>query len=390
MTAGPAMTPEPGALRGQFLLDPSVTYLNHGGFGACPRPVFEAYQHWQLELERQPTAFMMQRRPGLLRDARARLAAYLNTAPGNLIFVTNATTGVNHVAQALDLQPGDEILTTDHEYGALERMWEFIGERQGTRLIRQPLPLPLTDAEQVVEAFWQGVTPYTRVIFLSHITSPTALTLPVAEICARARQAGLLTIIDGAHAPGQLPLALDDLGADFYAGNCHKWMGAPKGAGFLYARPERHDLVRPLVVSWEDEDAESDFVRRNQRTGTRDLAAFLSVPAALDFMQAHDWPAQQARCHDLARVARQALHEWSGAAPLCTDSPQWYAQMCTVLLPGDGDPAQLQAQLYEHHRLQVVLGTWQARLFLRVSVQAYNTTDDITRMMAALRASVVW
>lgn len=370
------------ALRSLFLLDPEVIYLNHGGFGACPRPVFEIYQHWQLELERQPTLFFMHRVRDALKQARDRLGAYLNTSGDNLIFVTNATTGVNYVAQSLDFQPGDEILTTDHEYGAMDRLWEFVCRKTGARYVRQAIPLPITSAEQVVETLWSAVTPRTRVIFLSHITSATAILLPVPQICARARAAGIFTVIDGAHAPGQIPLDLTRLGADFYAGNCHKWMCAPKGAGFLYARPECQPMIRPLVVSWEWDDT-SDYVRANQWQGTRDVAPFLAVPAAIDFMVAHDWDAVQARCHDLASEFRARLANWYGVSPLTPDSSAWFAQMFTLLLPMT-DPDDLQTRLYAERRVQLSIGAWHEQLQVRVSVQGYNTRRDMEAMFAAL------
>jgi isopenicillin-N epimerase len=238
------------ALKSQFLLDPDIAFLNHGSFGACPKPVFEAYQRWQLELERQPVEFLGRRFTALMRTAREKLAAYLHTAADNIVYVPNATVGVNIVARSLRLQPGDEILTTDHEYGAIDRTWRFICEKTGAALRTVPIPVPLPEAQTLVETLWAQVTPRTRVIALSHITSPTALIFPVKEICHRARAAGILTVIDGAHAVGQLPLALDDMGVDFYTSNCHKWLMAPKGSAFLYARPEAQSLVEPLVVSW--------------------------------------------------------------------------------------------------------------------------------------------
>ncbi len=360
-----------------------MIYLNHGGFGACPRSVFETYQYWQLELERQPTQFFMNRAARLLQEAREKLAAYLNTVSGNLIYVTNATAGVNHIAHSMRLSPGDEILTTNHEYGAMERMWEFICKHTGAHLVRQEVPVPFTTAEAVVEAFWRGVTPRTRIIFLSHITSSTALIFPVREICARAREAGILTVIDGAHAPGQIPLALDTIGADFYTGNCHKWMCAPKGSAFVYARPEVQELVEPLVVSWETE-GESDYVRSNQWQGTRDLATYLTVPAAIDFMEANDWETRRAQCHALASRARAQITDWYGVEPLSTEADHWFSQMFTVLLPY-ADPQQLTKAMYEKHGIQLSIGSWKDRLQVRVSVQAYNTQDDLDRMFRALQ-----
>jgi isopenicillin-N epimerase len=220
-----------------FLLDPEVIFLNHGSFGATPAPVFEAYQRWQRELEKQPVEFLDRRAPGLLEEARSRLSSFLGTETDNLVFTCNATTGVNIVAHSLNLKPGDEVLATDHEYGAMDRTWGFLSEKYGFKYINYKLPFPLTDPESLVDAFWQGVTSQTRVIFLSHITSPTGIILPVAALCARARQAGIISIVDGAHAPGQIPLNLEQTGADFYTGNLHKWLCAPKGSAFIYARP---------------------------------------------------------------------------------------------------------------------------------------------------------
>ncbi len=204
-----------------FLLRPDIIFLNHGSFGACPRPVFDEYQRWQRELERQPVEFLGRRFDGLLRAAREPLAQYVNCDPDELVYVPNATTGLNIVARSLALQPGDEILSTDHEYGALERTWTFLAEKTGAVYRRQPIPVPVTTADEFIERFWSGVTPRTRVIFLSHLTSPTALIFPVQELCRRAREVGILSIVDGAHTVGQIPLDLTALGADFYSSNCH-------------------------------------------------------------------------------------------------------------------------------------------------------------------------
>ena len=201
---------------------------------------------------------------------------------------------------ALRLRPGDEILTTDHEYGAMDRTWRYICDQIGARYVQRPIPLPVTTHADFVEHFWAGVTERTRIIFISHITSPTALTFPVAEICRRARAAGILTIVDGAHAPGQLPLNLVELGADIYTGACHKWLCAPKGAAFLYARPEVQPWLEPLVVSWgweAEKPGPSRFVDWHEWQGTRDLAAYLTVPAAIRFQAEHAWDDVRRRCH---------------------------------------------------------------------------------------------
>ncbi len=369
-------------LRPHFLLDPDVVFLNHGSFGACPAPVFDTYQNWQRELERQPVEFLGRRADDLLDTARGALGEYLNVPADELIFVPNATVGVNTVARSLQLQPGDEILTSDHEYGAMDYTWEFICGKTGAVYIHHPIPLPVGEVDEVVESFWSAVTPRTRVIFLSHITSPTALILPIEEICRRAHEAGIVTIIDGAHAPGQLPLDLTGLGADFYTGNCHKWLCAPKGSGFLHARREHHAALEPLVISW-GWLPDSDFVKQNQWQGTRDIAAFLSVPAAIDFQREHNWDMVQAECHSLASAARGRISSLFDLTPVQPDSTEWFMQLVTVPLP-DCDPIVVKAQLYDNYRVEVPLTAYNGQNLIRVSFQGYNTADDLDSLVAAL------
>lgn len=372
------------ALRNQFLLDPDVVFLNHGSFGACPIPVFEQYQHWQRELERQPVAFFQRRADALLDEARQTIGAYLNASPDDLVFVPNATIGINTVARSLDLKPGDEILTTDHEYGAMDYTWAFICGKTGATYIRHSIPLPVTSHADFVESLWGAVTPRTKVIFISHITSPTALIFPVTEICRRARQAGILTVIDGAHVPGQLPLDLTALDVDFYSGNFHKWLCAPKGAGFLYARREHHATVNPLVISWGWTDGAS-FVKQNTWQGTRDLAAFISVPAAIQFQRENNWDTIRQQCHNLASTARTRISELSSREPISPDSTEWFAQMVTIPLP----PCDIEAvkeRLYKEHCVEVPLMVWNEKPYIRTSFQGYNTIDDLERLITGLRA----
>jgi isopenicillin-N epimerase len=374
------------ALRREFLLRPGVVFLNHGSYGACPRPVFEDYQEWQRELERQPVEFLGRRGRGLLEASRAALGAYVGAAGDDLVYVPNSTFALNVVARALPLTPGDEVLGTDHEYGAMERTWRFVCGRRGARYVRQAVPLRCASQDEVVEAVWAGVTPRTRVLFLSHITSPTATIFPVEALLRRAREAGILSVVDGAHVPGQLPLDLRALGADFYAGNCHKWLCAPKGSAFLYARREVQDVLSPLVVSWgwqSDRPGPSRFVDEQQLQGTRDPAAFLAVPAAIRFLEAHDWPAVRRRCHDALGGLRRAVGALTGLPPLTPDSPAWYAQMASFPLPPCDGPA-LKERLYDDYQVEVPVTTWQGQTFLRVSIQGYNSAADVETLLGAL------
>ena len=367
----------------QYLLGPDVVYLNHGSFGAVPRPVFDSYQHWQRELEANPSNFLGRRAPELLAVAREKLGAFINASPNDLTFVPNVTYGLNIVARSLNLKEGDVVLTTDHEYGAIDRTWRFSCEKSGARLVNQPIAVPVADSASVVEQIWAGVDENTRVISLSHITSPSALILPVEEICRRAREAGIVTVVDGAHAPGQVDLDLQQIGADFYCGNCHKWLSSARGAGFLHARPERQSLLEPLVVShgWErEEPGPSQFQDYFTWVGTIDPAAYLSVPAAIDFHVQNDWPDVRRACNQLLKESEQRILELSGLPPI-SPSSMW-SQMRLVLLPGKVESYQ---RLWEEDRIVVPVGQHRGQPGIRISVQAYNSPADLEILIQALQ-----
>jgi isopenicillin-N epimerase len=384
-------------MRDLFLLDPEVVFLNHGSFGATPRPVFAAWQEWQRTLERQPVYFYSHLYDQELRAARAALAAYVNAAAADLVFVHNATYGVNVVARSLDLRAGDEVLTSDHEYGACSNAWEIACRKTGAVYVRRHLPLPGEagyDAPGLVEHFWGGVTPRTRVIYLSHITSPTALTLPVAAICARARAEGILTVIDGAHAPGQIALDLQAIDADVYTGNLHKWLCAAKGAGFLWVRPALQPQIEPLVVSWgygpeRNHHLENDFVSAMQWQGTDDPTAFLSVPAAIAFQAEHDWPRHRARCHSLLAGTLARITARTGLPGAYGPDDRWYAQMAIAPIPLQADLPGLKRRLWEKYKIEVPLINWGGRHFVRISVQAYTTQAELDTLVEALGVEAV-
>jgi isopenicillin-N epimerase len=349
----------------------------------------EAYQDWQLRLERQPVLFLSRELPELMRVSRIALGDYLNTDADNLVYIPNATHGVNIVARSLELKPGDEVLTTDHEYGACDYAWEFNCRKIGASYIRQPIPLPLPTEEEIVERFWQGVTSRTKVIYLSHITSSTAARLPVETICRRARQREILTVIDAAHSPGHIPVDLQALDADVVTGNCHKWMLAPKGAGFLYVRRELQQLIDPLVVSWgthptPDIETGSRFIDILQWTGTKDPAAALTVPAAIRFMQEHNWEEVRCECHGLLRQAIERVCDLTGLPPLYPLESDVYSQMGIAPLP-PSDLTRLKSRLYEEYQIEVPLVEWQDRHFVRISIQAYNTREEVEALITALK-----
>jgi isopenicillin-N epimerase len=353
-------------VRDLFLLDPDIVYLNHGAYGACPRPVFERYQAWQLELEREPSDFMNRRLVDELAAARAALAAFVGAGADDVTFVPNATTAVNIAARALGLREDDEVLTTDLEYGACDFTWERVCAGAGARYVRVPVDELLDHRNE-----------RTRAVFISHITSETALRLPAERIVAEARAAGLTTIVDGAHAVAQLDLDLAALGADFYAGNCHKWLYAPKGAGFLYVAPHLQDTVDGTIVSWGYMGPETTFISRTERQGTRDNAAYLAVPDAIEFVQQHD---ERERCVALARAARRALCDLLGTEPLAPEDQ--ILQMASVLLPVP-EP-ELSRRLFEEHRIEIPTMGPRRDDLLRISIALYNTEEDVERLLDAL------
>ena len=384
------MTP-PDRMRELFLLDPQVIFLNHGSFGACPRDVFETQQRWQLEMERNPVAFLGRRSAQLLSYARAVLGSTLGASGEHLVFVPNATTGVNIVARSFALRPGDEVLSTDMEYGACDATWQHVCAQHGAHYRKVEIPLPF-EREEFVARVMAATTKRTRLIFTSHITSTTALVFPVADLCRAARERGIATLVDGAHAPGQIAVDLNAIGADFYTANCHKWLCAPKGAGFLHARPEHHGSLDATVISWGYAEGvtghvgfdaylgSSLFERRLQWQGTRDIAAWLSVPAAIEFQARHNWPAVRENCHALARHALDTLTRRHGLQPIARDAD--WAQMVAIPVPPQ-DADGLRERLFGESAIEIPVTSHAGQLFVRISVQGYNTPDDVERLLAA-------
>ena len=382
-------------LRSMFLLDPEVTFLNHGSYGACPRPVFERYQAWQAKLERQPVAFLDPAR-GLsdwMRDARVAMAAEIGADPDDIVGLTNATEALNIVAQSLDLRAGDEILTTDHEYAALDKTWAYVARRSGAKVVPVAIPMPLTDAGSFTDAVLAGITPRTRVVFLSHITSATALVLPSEAVIAKARARGITTVIDGAHTPGHIPLDLTTLGADYYAGNCHKWLMAPKGSAFLHVRRELQAGINPLVIShgWTTDAAlpgtkgvfgNTPFIDGLEMQGTRDPSAWLTVPEAIAFRRQHGWDRIAARCRDLVQDTAARVARMTGLPPL--SSPEFCApQMVSMPVPRC-DPMALKLALLDEYGIEIPCFDWQDHTIVRVSAQGYNTEGEMDKLVLAL------
>ncbi|WP_299345652.1 aminotransferase class V-fold PLP-dependent enzyme [uncultured Maritalea sp.] len=373
-----------------FLLRKGLTFLNHGSFGSCPKPVFQNYQDWQLRLEQQPVAFLDQERDLInnLSKPRHMLAQEFNTSAQNLVRVTNATTGLNAIARSIALTEGDEILTTDHEYAAVENTWEFLVRKVGAKIVRAQVTMPLLSADQFNEDLVSQMNERTKILLLSHITSPTALLFPIKRVIDEARRRGIITVIDGAHAPGLIDLDLDELGADFYVGNCHKWLLAPKGAGFLWARPDWHQKLEPLVIShgWNVKDRKEDrtaFLDGFEIQGTQDPSAWLAVPAALEFRETHHWDEVSAVCNQRAQEFAKRVTEFTQMEPL--SSPQFCAPQMVAMPMPKSDPKALKSFLLNERNIEIPVFDWKGTTIVRVSVAAYNSADDLNNLLEALR-----
>ena len=370
-----------------FLLSPDVTFLNHGSYGACPKPVFEKYQFWQRELERQPVQFMVEKVYKHLETARKKLGELVGCNSGDLIFIPNPTTGFTTVKNCLSFKPGDEILATDHEYGALIRGWNSISRKTGARFIQREIPLPCTTHGDFTEYFCEGITDKTKVIFISHITSFTAMIFPIHDICRRARERGILTIIDGAHVPGHIPINILDIDPDVYIGACHKWLCAPKGSSFLYVRKTFQDNIAPLITSWGDEGcdpSDSSFLLENQWQGTRDMSAFLSVTEAIEFQQKNNWSDLTKKCRWLVRETRSRLDEYFDLMHICPNTEEWIGQMASVEINVD-DPIKIKNALLKNYSIEVPIFEWKGKTLLRYSINVYNDQQDIDLLIYALK-----
>jgi len=373
------------SLRSHFLIRPDITYLAFGSFGACPRPIFEDYQKWQLELETEPAQFMTVTGPAYIKRSREALAAYINCNADDLVFTTNPSYAINIIAKSLALSPGDEIVSTNLEYGALDRTWNYYCKKNGARFVRQKISLPLVSKEQFIEEFFKGISAKTKAIFISQVTSSTALVFPVKEVCEIAKTKGLLTIVDGAHVPGHIPLNLAELKADIYTGACHKWMMTPKGCSFLYVKKEFQPFD-PLLISWGYESAfpsASKFQDHHQMQGTRDFSAFLTVERALQFMKENNWEEVSANCKALARKNYPRFCQLLGTEPLCPVTEEFLGQMCSMKIH-TAEPEKLQRHLFDKYLIEVPVMRHEEHMFLRYSVQGFNSQADLDKLYKAL------
>ena len=373
-------------MKSQFLLDKSITFLNHGSFGACPKPVFEEYQRFQLELETEPVDFIQKKLPVYLKEAKKPLAKFIGCEAEDFFFTPNPTFAINTVMRSLKLRPGDEILSTNHEYGAMDRTWNFYCKKSGAKYIRQEISLPLVSKEQMIEEFWKGYTKNTKVVFLNQMSSSTALIFPVNEICDKAQELGLITIVDGAHVPGHIDLNIQELNPDFYTGTLHKWMLAPKGSSFLYVKKEFQTEIDPLVVSWGYESlapSDSQFLDYHEYQGTNDHSAFLCTPKVISFLEENNWKEKSKACKKLVLENYQRLCDLVNTKPICPISEEFLGQMASIPVRTK-NPAALKELLYTKYKIQIPVMPLNGEVYIRYSINVYNSVEDLDVLYQAI------
>lgn len=369
-------------IRNYFSLRSDVTFLNFGSFGATPIPVKDEYQRLQDEMEYEPVQFIVYRGPEMLSESRKALAEFVGCSHTDVLYVPNPTYGVNLVARSLELKPGDEVLTTNIEYGACDKTWKFFCKEKGAKYIMQPITLPLKSKEQFLEEFWKGATANTKVVFISQITSATGLILPVAEICAEAKRRGILSFIDGAHVPAHIDLNIDALGADFYTGACHKWMMTPKGSSFLHVKKEHQKGLQPLIVSWGYNNEAPDsvsFQDINQFTGTRDYTAYLCIPKAIAFMKEHNWKEEAAKNRKLVQEWLPRLCKVVGSEPLAPVTDEFIGQLGSIPIRCK-EPLKLKDVLYTEFKIEIPVMEQNGNVYLRFSINSFNSEADLERL----------
>ncbi|WP_298115693.1 aminotransferase class V-fold PLP-dependent enzyme [Flavobacterium sp.] len=373
-------------MKSEFLLDNTITFLNHGSFGACPKPVFDEFQRLQLELEQEPVQFIQKKLPVYLKEAKKPLAKFIGCNVEDFFFTPNPTFAVNTIMRSLNLQKGDEILTTNHEYGAMDRTWNFYCKKSGVKYIRQEISLPIVSKEQIIDEFWKGYNENTKVIFLNQISSSTALIFPVKEICDKAQQLGLITIVDGAHVPGHIDLNISELNPDFYTGTLHKWMLAPKGSSFLYVKKEFQADIDPLVVSWGYESlapSESQFLDYHEYQGTNDHSAYLCTPKVIEFLEENNWREKSKACRKIVLENYQRFCDLLGTQPICPISEEFLGQMASIPVRTE-KPMELKELLYSKYKIQIPIMPLNGNIYMRYSINVYNSQEDLEVLYQAI------
>lgn len=373
-------------MKNLFLLRNDITFLNFGSFGACPKEIFDDYIQWQYLLENEPVQFITVDGFKYIKNSLSALAGYINCDSEDLVFVPNPTHAINILAKNITLNPGDEILTTDLEYGAIDRTWNYYCSKSGAKYVQQPISLPIRSKEEFIHEFWKGYSDKTKIVFISQITSSTGLVLPVKEICEEAKKRGLITIVDGAHVPGHIDLDLQNLEADFYTGACHKWMMTPKGSSFLYAKKAFQGMLDPLIISWGYQSinpSSSLYFDYHQFNGTRDFSAYLTIPKSIEFMQKYNWKSVSDSCKIKLLDCAPELFDFLKTDPLAPLTNEFYGQLCSAKIK-TSDPEKLQRLLFEKYKIEIPIMRHGKNCYIRYSFQAFNKKEEINYLVQSL------
>tara|TARA_B110000014_G_scaffold216456_1_gene170573 strand:+ start:1847 stop:3025 length:1179 start_codon:yes stop_codon:yes gene_type:complete len=378
-----------------FMIDPESVYLTHGTFGACLKVAFDSKMKWQHKIESDPFDFLNNHAINDLEYSRKILGSYLNCDHDDVVYFPNPSTALNAVIKSLKLKNGDEVLTSNHEYGSLDRTWKYYSQYKNYNYKQINIDIPYNDKNLFLDSFLNAINSKTKVIYLSHITSSTGLVFPIKEICEIARNNNIMSIIDGAHAPGQVEVDMLDINPDIYVGACHKWMCSPKGASFLYANKRIQDLIDPLVISWgweSDAPGKSQFLDYHQYQGTNDVSAYLTIPEIVNFFKEHKWNKIQKQCHSLILDFLKNNQE---QLETCSTNPEHLAQMLSFkvnknsqllksIFKSPNGIIEAQNKIFDYNQIRIPIIIWNQEIFTRLSIQAYNKPEDIEKLLDML------
>ncbi len=369
----------------RFILDKKTTFLNHGSFGACTKEVMNQYIEFQYRLENQPVHFIEKEIPDLMTKSRKSLSTFLNVDSNDLILIDNPTTAINEIIRSLKLQPGDEIISTDHEYGAMDKAWEFVTEKTGSIYKNIKLPFPIESDKDITSTLINNCSDKTKVLFISHITSPTAIIFPVKELCDFARKNNIITIIDGAHAPGHIELDIMNLNPDYYIGTCHKWLCTPKGVSFLYVNKEMQNKLDPLIIGWGWRDSEtklSNFQSNHQWWGTRDMSSYFCIPLSIMIHQEKEMINSRIKCLSRIPSIRKEINYITKQHDLCPN--KMLGHMASMIIPIENH-VEIKNKLINDYNIEIPIFNWKGKNLLRVSYYLYNQKKDINYLIKALK-----
>ena len=376
------------SIKNFFYLKKGITYLNHGSFGACPKVIFKNYQKWQVKLETQPVKFLTDELYIALRNSRESLSAFLGCKDDEILFFQNPTTAISNIIYNLDLAPYDEVLMTNHEYGALVRAWDVWGRKNKVTIKNAKINLPLDSQNKFFDDIAKRISSKTKVLFLSHITSPTGLVFPIKEIVEFARQKKIITIVDGAHAPGHIDLNICELGCDFYTGALHKWMCGPKGTSFLFVKKEHQKWIKPIIYSWGkkgDDPESSEFLQDFQWQGTRDMSAFLTVPKIIEFYNV-EVKRSRAKSRQIILDSQKQFHNIFQTDPISFGN-EFLGQMISYPIPKKINK-NLKIELWQNYNIEIPVFEWNKEKYIRLSIHLYNDQKDVEYLMNALRSMI--